>query len=104
VNPLEQETDPDPFEIDRVKVIFPYHVVPRIETQASVFTIHPRNEKMEFVAFDQLRRYQTDLRKFIIPSGVFAALKKSLDCFGIHAASLLPDLDGLANRISSCVQ
>ncbi len=101
IDPFEAEGELDPFTIDRVKVTFPYHLVRRIEAQAAVFTIHPRNETEKFVPFDQLEIYQDDLRKWVIPSACFPGLKRSLDSLGIHAAALLPDLDGLAERIYS---
>jgi hypothetical protein len=101
VNPVKIENEPDPFSVDRVKVLYPYHTVPRIENQSSVFTIHPRNPNHEFSALDDLRVHSSKLTKIVIPNNKFRSLMESLDCIGIHAANIMPDLDGLALRISS---
>jgi hypothetical protein len=100
INNLKLADEPDPFKIDRVKVFFPHHEIPRIRAQAGVFTIHPRvmpDEK--FIPLEKMQINNEALTQVIVPRESFEKLKKSLDKCGVHAAILLPDLDGLAQRI-----
>ena len=102
INTLKLEDEPDPFKLDRVKVFFPHHEVPRIRAQAGVFTIHPRvMPDQTFLPFEDMQTDSESLTRAIIPPSSFVKLKKSLDNFGIHAAALMPDLEGLAKRIIS---
>ncbi len=58
VNRLKLDEEPDPFKLDRVKVFYPNHEVPRIRAQSGVFTIHPR--VMPGDAFRPFEEMQTD--------------------------------------------
>lgn len=89
-----------PFELERVKVFFPYQEVPRIQAQAGVFTIHPRvGAEEKFLPFECVHPNTDSLTALIIPPVSFERLKLSLDQCGVHAAALMPDMDGLAQRI-----
>jgi hypothetical protein len=100
INNLKLDDEPDPFKLDRVKVFFPNHEVPRIRAQSGVFTIHPRVMPDDvFLPFEDMQIDPESLIRVIIPAGSFEKLKRSLDTCGVHAAALLPDLDGLAQRI-----
>ncbi|HSL42266.1 MAG TPA: FRG domain-containing protein [Anaerolineales bacterium] len=100
INTLRLDEEPDPFKLDRVKVFFPNHEVPRIRAQAGVFTVHPRvMPNKVFLPFEEMQIDHESLTRMIIPCGLFEKLKRSLDKCGIHAAALMPDLDGLAQRI-----
>ena len=100
MNTLRLDDEPDPFKIDRVKVFFPSHEVPRIRAQAGVFTVHPRvmADKV-FLPFEEMQINHESLIRMVIPCESFEKLKRSLDKCGVHAAALMPDLDGLAQRI-----
>jgi hypothetical protein len=68
----------------------PPHLTPRITAQAGVFTIHPNPT----VPFDD-----PTIEKLIIVNKFRKPLKKILFGYGIHSASLFPDLDGLSKHI-----
>jgi hypothetical protein len=80
----------DPFGYPKVGKFIPPHVTPRITAQVGVFTIHPSPSE----AFDD-----DSLERLIFPHEFRRPLKKILFRYGIHAASLFPDLDGLTAHI-----
>jgi type I restriction enzyme M protein len=81
----------DPFQAPRVGKYVPRHVTRRLIAQAGLFSVHPEPEK----PFDN----SEDVDRLIIKKGLKRELKKILYRYGIHAASLFPDLDGLARHI-----
>ena len=102
VNLLDTSKEPDPFVIDRVYVYYPQHEDLRIRAQSGVFTIHCRKMKnQQFDPFEESNIYEETLTKFLIPTDSFEGIRKSLRHCGVHAASLMPDLDGLATYILS---
>jgi hypothetical protein len=79
-----------PFDRKEVGKFIPLHVTRRITAQAGLFTIHPKpTEALKSPEVDRLI-IRRDFRK---------ELKRVLFKYGIHRASLFPDLDGLANHI-----
>jgi hypothetical protein len=80
----------DPFTYPRVGKFIPPHITPRIAAQVGVFTIHPSPAE----TFDDV-----SLERLIIAHEFRRPLKKMLFRYGIHAASLFPDLEGLAEHI-----
>lgn len=80
----------DPFEIDKPCLLRPAHVSLRITAQSALFTIHPDPTKPF---------YYDDMRKIIISSSIRKEMFRKLGVYGIHAASLFPGIDGLAQRI-----
>lgn len=80
----------NPLKIERVAKFIPNHITRRITVQAGVFTVHPNPIK----EFDDTR-----IDKIIIAKDARRNLKKELFRYGIHRASLYPDLDGLARHI-----
>jgi hypothetical protein len=80
----------DPFEADHVGRFVPTHITPRITAQVGVFTIHPK-PKEPFRS--------PDIDRLIIKNATRKELKWLLYRYGIHRASLFPDLDGLAAHI-----
>ncbi|MFI5098302.1 MAG: FRG domain-containing protein [Candidatus Acidiferrales bacterium] len=81
---------PDPFEMTRVGKFIPKHVSSRIIAQVGVFTIHPKPGE----AFES-----PDVERLILKAECREDLKWILYKYGIHRASLFPDLDGLAAHI-----
>jgi len=63
------------------------HYSPRLTAQKGFFTLHG-NPTLPF-------QHRT-LRRFIIPGRLCAQFLQNLDLFGVNAATLFPDLDGLA--------
>jgi hypothetical protein len=92
---ISTEEHTDPFNIDKVYIFHPPHISVRIASQAGLFTIH----HSPFVALDQ-----SDITKIIIPAHIRFRIKVALDRLGIHAASLFPDLDGVAKYLDSYLE
>lgn len=81
-----------PVTTARVALVRPRAVVPRIVRQGGVFTIHPDPKA-------PLNAEHPDLNGFleiIIPRESRARLLAQLAYYGIHSATLFPDLDGLS--------
>jgi len=93
-------TEESPFDGGRTKVFEPRHVTDRIRAQESVFTVHKYvKEQEQFVPLERNRRQRGRLEKVIVPRRAFGRLVAELDRCGTHAATLFPDLDGLATRL-----
>mgnify|MGYP001596641294 FL=1 len=82
--------NPDPLKIEKVMKFIPNHVTKRITVQAGVFTVHPK----PIAKFNDSR-----IKKIIIAKESRGDLKKELFKYGIHRASLFPDLEGLTKHI-----
>jgi hypothetical protein len=82
--------DTDPYGMNEVGIYYPSHITNRITGQSGLFTSHPnpedefQSEKVEkiIIKYDKKSQLVTELRKY-----------------GIHRASLFPDLDGLCEDI-----
>lgn len=81
---------------NRVVRITPAFYTRRIEAQSGVFTAHkdPRAPLDEIVQTGKLH-------KIVIPSSFRAKLRRILASYGIHRASMFPDLDGMASFVNS---
>lgn len=82
---------PDPFEITKVGFLYPSAVASRITAQKGLFSIHPTPSK------PWSPKKQID--RFIVPAQFKSHLQRMLFSFGIDAATLMADLDGLANTL-----
>ena len=81
---------PDPLKCKKVGKFIPRHITTRITAQTGVFTIHPNPlEPLE----------SPEIERLIIKHESRNELKRVLDQYGIHRASLFPGLDGLAKHI-----
>lgn len=89
---LQLEKHPDPFAVDRVARVIPYHTTPRITAQSGLFTIHP-TPALPFTGSGN------DIKKFEIPAQCRKGIKRALSQFGIDTSSMFPDLDGIARNI-----
>tara|TARA_B100002003_G_scaffold118025_1_gene108880 strand:+ start:493 stop:1260 length:768 start_codon:yes stop_codon:yes gene_type:complete len=81
----------NPFERTTVGKFIPSHVTTRITAQTGLFTIHPNPKEIYQSKSIDTIRIKKEFRK---------DLKKTLNSYGIHKASLFPDLDGLAKHIT----
>lgn len=80
-----------PFNINNVERFIPRHVTRRITSQAGLFTAHPDPTK----PFGS----RAAVDKLIIKQPFRKDLKSILFRYGIHRASLFPDLDGLSKHV-----
>jgi len=91
-----------PLETSRTMVFRPKHISPRIAAQDGLFTVHKLlKRERRFVALERNRRLKNKLTRIRIAPESFRRLRNELDRCGVHAASLFPDLDGLAERVAS---
>jgi len=89
-----------PFSGKRTRVFRPKHIARRIVAQSGWFTVHKYIEdKKKFIPLDRQLRYKEALTKIVIPGECFSDIRYDLDRCGIHAASMLTDLDGLCHHI-----
>lgn len=87
---IKTEEKPDPFARKTVGKFIPNHITPRITAQAGLFTIHPNPR--EALHSDQVQRWR-------IVNTARGSIKRTLNKYGIHRASLFPDLDGAAKHV-----
>jgi hypothetical protein len=88
---IRTDKSSNPFERKTVGKFIPKHVSGRISAQVGVFTIHPTPGE----AFES----PGDIDRLILRADCREDLKWILYRYGIHRASLFPDLDGLAAHI-----
>jgi hypothetical protein len=90
---INTDSWPDPFKRGEAGRFIPNHVTRRITAQMGVFTFHPDWE----LPFES-----PELSKMIIRNkdNFRKQLKRTLYTYGIHRASLFPDIDGLAAHIT----
>jgi hypothetical protein len=99
---LHSHADESPFDGEEIRVFEPRHVSPRIRAQAGVFTVHKRiGPQHKIPALQEIQAQHRNLLKCVIPPERFATIRGQLMDCGVHAASLFPDLDGVARRIAA---
>lgn len=89
---IDPQKYPTLFGIDHVGKFYPRHITSRISAQSGLFTIHP----YPWNSLDGVK----EIDKIIIRNSFRKELKRTLYQYGIHSASLFPDLDGLAKHIT----
>ncbi|MFZ1730013.1 MAG: FRG domain-containing protein [Bacteroidota bacterium] len=80
----------DPFERGQLGKFIPRHITPRITAQTGLFTIHPDTT----TPFESTR-----VDRILIPAKFRKELKRTLYKYGMHDATLFPDIDGLCRHI-----
>lgn len=87
---INVDRNPDPFKLKTISKFIPNHITPRITAQTGLFTVHPDPRKpLE----------SKEIKRWVIPNSFRKELKRILDKYGVHRASLFPDLDGLSKHI-----
>lgn len=89
---VDMNRETDPLALTNTTRFFPRHITRRLTAQSGAFTVHPQPEPETGFQSDVLRR-------IIIRSSGRRRIKKTLYWYGIHRASLFPDLDGLAAHL-----
>jgi hypothetical protein len=84
------DNEPDPFDVGKVNMFVPSHITRRIIAQGGLFTVHPNPE----TAFNP-----PNVNKLIVAGSARKQIKRDLWQYGIHRASLFPDLDGLCRHL-----
>ncbi len=88
---IDTVRNPNPFSIEEVGLFKPSHITRRITAQGGVFTVSPYPQKP---LNEQLNAGR--VKKYRITRDARESLRKELMLFGIHHASVFPDLDGLS--------
>ncbi|MCD8072393.1 MAG: FRG domain-containing protein [Alistipes sp.] len=89
----------NPFTVGSTKVFCPNHISARITAQSGWFTCHHLKENDRFLRFERLKKYNEKLIKIEIPKGAFPEIRVKLNMLGINAATVYPDLSGLARHL-----
>ncbi|GAI17013.1 unnamed protein product, partial [marine sediment metagenome] len=91
------------FLIKGVKLIYPFHVSPRMTAQASIFTIQDKPKvPLEKYPYNEYQREDFDIfhiRKWKVPKDRKKAIIEELEDIGIDEQTLFPDFQGLAEGI-----
>ena len=88
--PLADETK-SPFDITEVMLYRPKHIDSRITAQAGEFTVHP----------DPAKEYDSPtLHRYVIHAKLVSELSLLLKNYGVNAATIFPDLNGLSAAIN----
>jgi len=85
-----KEQDVDLNTLKKICAIFPSHASPRVTAQSGMFTVHPTTENV----LDN-----KSIKKLIIPNEKKKIFMNKLVKFGVHHATMFPDLDGLSNYL-----
>jgi hypothetical protein len=91
-----------PFKVQRCYVYRPPHVSDRIVRQSGWFTLHPLSPDGTFGALESDTKYADKLTRLRIPRRVFGNMRYSLDRYGAHEATFMPDLPGAAAYVDWC--
>lgn len=87
---VDFDEEPDPFSITYIKYLWPPHVTLRLTVQSGIFTIHP----------DPQTPWSSEIiDKILISASGRSNIREGLSRYGIHEASLFPDLDGLGRHL-----
>lgn len=92
----------NPLAATRCYVYRPPHVSARIVRQSGWFTLHPMKAPTAFRALDADKKYAAVLACLRIPKHAFADIRYSLDRYGAHEATFMPDLQGAATYVDWC--
>lgn len=87
---LNTENSESPMDVKSTNAVLPSHVSRRVAAQAGIFTVHHEPDKPWV---------DEGIKKWIIPSNLKSEFLSILAKFGIHRATLFPDLDGLTDYI-----
>lgn len=90
LNILDPMNGPLPSACTQVCLVMPSHITTRMAAQSGLFTYHPEPNK----SYDS-----TLITKVRIPAAIKAEFRQNLEVYGIHPASLFPDLDGISAYI-----
>lgn len=80
----------NPFKVKEVRRFVPKHWDNRIIAQGSLFTVHHN----PWIPWEP-----KELKTILIHKDIRKQIKKILNKFGIHQATVCPDLDGIASHI-----
>lgn len=99
---VSAEATASPLTVSRCLVYRPAHIAARIVRQAGWFTLHPIGDDGEFVSLNRAADFSSRLWCLRVPRNAFRDMRYSLDRYGAHEATFLPDLPGAAAYVDWC--
>ena len=101
-NPNEKKLEPSDniFDLEKTYFFQPFHIDRRIVAQSAWFSIY-RHNRTEFLPLERQKRYDSNLKCFILPRQCFERLRQELRLLGVSQATLFPDLEGLGADIQA---
>lgn len=91
VGRFKKEEEIDISKLKDIVAFFPSHTTKRVAAQSGMFTIHPTNN---------MKLESASIKKIVIPADRKKYFMEKLVKYGIHPATVFPDLDGLSNYLS----
>ncbi len=86
---LDINLQPDPFNIEGIKIFNPPHIHPRIANQNARFTVHPGNPT----------EWPGSMCKLVIPNEKRTLIRFDLFRLGIHYCNLFSDMEGVGIHV-----
>jgi hypothetical protein len=97
----QERKSSSPFEIGRTKIFEPPYFDRRLAAQQGLFSIHRYwEEGSRVVPLEGNKAFATRVAKIIVPSHLFNSIVNELDCMGVNAATVFPDLEGLCKQLA----
>ncbi len=90
----------DIFEVKRTHFFQPFHLDPRIAAQSGWFSVY-RHNRTEFLPLEQLEKFSSGIRRFVVARDRFEDLRQELRLLGVSSASMFPDLSGLGAALQA---
>lgn len=87
---INPEPGTDPWTIARPSLVLPSHVTPRLTAQSGLFSVHPQPNVPLALSEDM---------RLVVPAKAKHMLLEALAQYGVHMASMFPDLDGLCGHL-----
>lgn len=90
IGKFKKEEEIEPSKLKSIVAFFPSHATKRVTAQSGMFTIHPT----------KCMNLESDsIKKIVIPASRKKYFLEKLVKYGVHHATIFPDLDGLSSYI-----
>lgn len=94
---INTSSHPNPFEYDKIGILYPPHITDRISGQFGLFSTQPEPKEEFQISYDE--RFPTDITKYELSQEVATEIQKRLFFLGVREDSIFPDLDGYTRSI-----
>ncbi len=90
-----------PFDRQKTKFFQPRHIAPRIASQEGLFSVHSFSKKAgRYVSIGGNNVFKDRIVKIGVSRECRHEIKKGLHTLGVHAATVFPDLSGIAELLT----
>lgn len=96
------EAEQSPLNVSRCQVYRPAHISSRIVRQSGWFTLHAATAGGDFCPLNEDADFASRLTRLRVPQTGFSQIRYSLDRYGAHEATFMPDLPGVAAYVDWC--